>query len=60
MLTGEGQPRHTLATAAGAGLGPGRGLDGPAGLDGPECIENNGLEDAVKLAVCSCIKIDSQ
>ncbi len=25
----------------------------------PECIENNGLEDAVELAVCSCIKIDS-
>jgi hypothetical protein len=26
----------------------------------PECIEINGLEDAVKLAVCSCIKFDSQ
>jgi hypothetical protein len=34
-----------------------RGLDV---LPRPECIEINGLEDAVKLAVCSCIKFDSQ
>jgi hypothetical protein len=29
-----------------------------AGL--PQCIENNGVEDAVEFAVCSCIKIVSQ
>ncbi len=25
-----------------------------------ECIGNNGLEDAIELAVCTCIKIASQ
>ena len=33
--------------------------DRTKGAEASECIENNGLEDAVKLAVCSCIKIAS-
>ncbi len=30
------------------------------GIPMPECVEINGLEDAVKLAVCLFVKFDSQ
>ena len=36
------------------------GLIRHAGDTASECIENNGLEDAAKLAFCICIKFDSQ
>jgi hypothetical protein len=59
--------------AAHRGIRPGCGISGRGRFNrpvrdagpglrgtGPQCIENNGVEDAVEFAVCSCIKIVSQ
>ncbi len=45
---------------AGAGALLGQPVAGAGAAGATECIEINGLEDAVKLAVCICIKFDSQ